>query len=93
MSTIRRQYWNFGFFQEFFLKKIKTFSYFHNFGWMWLVNELLLTFSVPIKYDKAQFNPIILSRVIEYTTYYYYYCRQIVTFLKAAFSDSGGFKT
>ena len=36
---------------------------------MWLVNELILTFLVPMKYDKVQFNPIILSRVIEYTTY------------------------
>ena len=40
-----------------------------NFGWMWLVNELVLTFSAPIKYAKAQFNPIILLTVIEYTTY------------------------
>ena len=36
---------------------------------MWLLNELILTFSFLIKYVKAQFNPIILSRVIEYTTY------------------------
>ena len=45
---------------------------------MWLVNKLVLTFSPPIKYDIAQFNPIILSRVIGYTScyYYYYYYRQ-----------------
>ena len=53
------QYWNFGFFQ-----KHKKFSYFHNFGWMWLVNELFLKFSAPIMYVKAhKFNLI-----IEYTT-------------------------
>ena len=42
-------------------------------------------------YAKAQFNPIILSRVIKYTTYYYYY-RHTDTFVKTVFSDSGGFK-
>ena len=31
---------------------------------MWLVDELVLTFAAPIRYDKAQFNPIILTRVI-----------------------------
>ena len=36
------------------------------------MNELVFTFSAPINYAKAQFNPIIISRVIEYTTYYYY---------------------
>ena len=36
-------------------------SYFNNFGRMWLVNELVLTFWTPIKYAKAQFNLIILS--------------------------------
>ena len=41
-----------------------------NFDWMWLVNELVLTFSAPIECAKAQFNLIILSRVIPHTTYY-----------------------
>ena len=36
-----------------------------------LVNELVLTFLAPIKCAQAQFSMIILSRVIEYTTYYY----------------------
>ena len=36
---------------------------------MWLVNELVLTFSAPIKCTKAQFNLIILSRVMPHTTY------------------------
>ena len=49
---------------------------------MWLVNELGLTFSAPIKYSKTQFNWIILSRVIEYTTFYY---RQIDIFVKKHF--------
>ena len=35
---------------------------------MRLFNELVLTFWAPIKYTKAQFNPIILSRVFENTT-------------------------
>ena len=63
MSAIRKQYWNFGFFQ-----KHKKCSYFHNFGRMRLVNELVLSFLAPIKYAKAQLNLIILSRAIEYTT-------------------------
>ena len=56
---------------------------------MWLVNELVLTFSTPIKSAKAQFNPMILPRVIEY----YYYYRQTDTFVKKVFFDSGGLKT
>ena len=40
-----------------------------NFDWMWLVNELVLTFSAPIRCTKAQFNLIILSRVMPHTTY------------------------
>ena len=71
MSTIRNQYWNFIFFYSFFKKHKKCF-YFNNFDGMWLVNEVVLNFSTPIKYAKAQFNPMILSRVIEYTTYYNY---------------------
>ena len=65
MNTIKNQYWNFWFFQ-----KQKKRSSFLNFGWMWLVNKLVLTFSAPIKCAQAQFNLIILSRVIEYTTFY-----------------------
>ena len=61
MNIIRNQYWNFRFF-----KKYKKCSYFYNFGRIWLVDELVLTFLSPINYPKAQFNPIILSRVIEY---------------------------
>ena len=56
---------------------------------MWLVNELVLTVSAPTKCAQAQFNLIILSRVIEYTTYY----RQTDTSVKIVFSDSGGLKT
>ena len=41
-----------------------------NFDWMWLVNEIVLTFSAPIKCTKAQFNLIILSRVMPHTTDY-----------------------
>ena len=65
MSTIKNQYWNFLFFQ-----KHKKWSSFLNFGWMWLVNELVLTFYAPIKCAQAQFNLIILSRVMPHTTYY-----------------------
>ena len=36
---------------------------------MWLVNELVLTFSALIKCTKAQFNLIILSRVMPHTSY------------------------
>ena len=50
-------------------KKHKKCSYFHNFCRTWLVNELVLTFFRSDKIFQAQFNPIILSRVIEYTTY------------------------
>ena len=50
-------------------KNYKKWSGFLNFGCIWLVNELVLTFSAPIKSAKAQFKLIILSRVIEYTTY------------------------
>ena len=64
--------------------------FFPNFGPMWLVNELVSIFSDPIKYAKARFNPKILSRNIEYTTYYYYFRR---TDVKTVFSDSGGFET
>ena len=48
MSTIKKQYWNFGFFQ-----KQKECSYFHKFGRMWLVNELALTFSTPIVFSDS----------------------------------------
>ena len=56
---------------------------------MWLVNEHVLPFSVSIKYAKAQFNSIILSRVNEYTTYY----KQTDTHVKPVISDSEGLKT
>ena len=36
---------------------------FNNFRRMKLRNELVLTFSAPIKYAKAQFNPIVLLRL------------------------------
>ena len=70
-----------------FFSEAQKCSYFDNFGRMWLVNELVLTFSAPIKYDKVQFNPIILSRVIGYTTYRQT-DRQTDTFVKTVFSDS-----
>ena len=59
MSIIRNQYCNFLFF-----RKHKKCSYFYNFGRIWLINELVLTFWAPIKYAKAQFNPKILSGLI-----------------------------
>ena len=65
VSNIKNQYKNFLFFQ-----KHKKWSSFLNFGWIWLVNEFVLTFSALIKCAQAQFNLIILSRVIEYTIYY-----------------------
>ena len=43
--------WDFWFFQ-----KHKKCCYFHNFGRLCLVKKLVLTFSAPIKYAKAQFN-------------------------------------
>ena len=55
-----------------------------------VVNELVLTFSAPIKYAKAHFNRIILSRVIECTTYYY---MQTDTFIKTVLSGSRSLKT
>ena len=72
-------------FSKSFFRKLKKCFHFHNFGWMWLVNELVLKFSAPLKYAKAQFNPIILSRLIEYAIY-----RQTV---KTVFSDWGSLKT
>ena len=65
MSTIKNPYWNFWFFQ-----KHKSSAQSLNFDWMWLVNELVLTFSAAIKCAKAQLNLIILSRVMPHTTYY-----------------------
>ena len=56
MSSIRNKYWNFWFFQ-----KHKRSAQSLNFDCMWLVNELVLTFSAPIKCAQAQFNLIILS--------------------------------
>ena len=46
-------------FQKVFIENTKN-----AFGQIWLFNELVFTFSAPIKYAKAQFNPIILSKVI-----------------------------
>ena len=43
-----------------FFRKHKKCSHFHNFCRIWLINELVLTFSATIKYTKAQFNLIIL---------------------------------
>ena len=70
-------------------QKHKKWSSFLNFGWIWLVNELGLTFSAQIKCAQAQFNLIILSRVIEYTTT----IQTDRNFRKTVFSDSGGLKT
>ena len=61
----------FEFFKKYFPKTQKCY-YFHNFNWMSLVKGLVLTFWALIKYIKAQFNPIILCKVIVHTTYYYY---------------------
>ena len=52
-------------FSSIFFQKHKKCSYFNNFDRVWLVNELVLPFSSPIKYAKAQFNPIILSRIVK----------------------------
>ena len=50
----------------------KKCSYFLNFVNMKLVNKVFLIFWALIKYAKAQFNRISLSRVIAYPTGYYY---------------------
>ena len=76
-------------FSKSYFQKHKISAQSLNFHWMWLVNELVLTFTAPIKCAKAQFNLIILSRVMPHTTYY----RQTDTFVKTVFSDSGGLKT
>ena len=60
-----------------------------NFGRMWLVNKLVFTFSAPIKYSKAHFNRIILSRIIKYATYYYYRHTRTDTFVKTVFQTQG----
>ena len=75
-------------------KKMLSFLQFQSRNW--LVNELMFTFSAPIKYTKAQFNPICLSRVLEYTTYYRQTDGQTyrqTLFVKTGFSDSGVLKT
>ena len=56
-------------FSKSYFKKRKSSAQSLNFDWMWLVNELVLTFSAPIKCTKAQFNLMILSRVMPHTTY------------------------
>ena len=56
---------------------------------MWVVNELVLTFSAPIKCADVQFNLIILSRVMPHAKYYRQTDRQTDTFVKTVFSDSG----
>ena len=76
-------------FSKSYSQKHKSSAQSLNFDWMWLVNELVHTFSAPIMCAKAQFNLIILSRVMQHTTYY----RQTDTFVKTVFPDSGGLKT
>ena len=46
MSTIKNQY------SKSFFQKYKKWSSFLNFGWIWLVNEFVLTFPAPIKYAR-----------------------------------------
>ena len=53
-----------------YFQKHKSSAQSLNFDWMWLVNELILTFSALIMCAKAQFNLIILSRVMPHTIYY-----------------------
>ena len=89
-------------FSKSYFQKHKSSAQSLNFDWMWLVNELVLNFSAPIKCAKAQFNLIILSRVMPHTTYYRQTDRQADrqtdrrtdrqtdTFVKTVFSDSGG---
>ena len=112
MSTIRKQYCNFWFFQltsdyvklwvfinleplkpitniNIYLQnkqkiESKKRSYFHNFGRMWLVHELIFSFCIPIKYVKAQFNTTILSKVILFTDA----GQQTDIFVKTVFPDS-----
>ena len=87
MSNIKNKYCHFR-----FKKKRKKFqkhkkcSYFNNFSRMWLVNEPNITFSAPINYAKAQFNPIFLSRAAVSTDAVY---TQTSTFVKMVFSASG----
>ena len=57
-------------FSKSYFQKHKSSAQSLNFVWMLLVNELVLTFSALIKCTKAQFNLIILSRVMPHTTYY-----------------------
>ena len=57
-------------FSKSYFQKHKSSAQSLNFDWIWLVNELVLTFSAPIKCAKAQFNLKILSRVMPHTTYY-----------------------
>ena len=57
-------------FSKSYFQKHKSSAQSLNFDWMWLVIDLVITFSAPIKYAKAQFNLIILSRVMPHTTYY-----------------------
>ena len=80
-------------FSKSYFQKHKSSAKSLNFDWMWLVNDLVLTFSAPIKCAKGQFNLIILSRVMPHTTYYRQTDRQTETFVKTVFSGSGGLKT
>ena len=50
--------------QFFILSKTQKYFYFLQIGHMWLIKKLVFNFSAPLKYDKTQFNLIILSRVI-----------------------------
>ena len=54
MSTIKTSIKIF-FFSKSYFQKHKSSAQSLNFDWMWLVNELVLTFSAPIKCVKAQF--------------------------------------
>ena len=52
MTTIRNQYWNLRFFQKVSIENKKS-SYFHNFGRIWLVNELVLISLALIWYKQS----------------------------------------
>ena len=72
-------------FKKSYFQKYKSSAQSLNFDWILLVNELILTFTAPIKCTKAQLNLKILSRVMPHTTYY----RQTDTFVKTVFLTQG----
>ena len=52
MSTIKNHYLNLRLFRKVSIENKKS-SYFHNFGRMWLINELFLIFLALIEYKQS----------------------------------------